>query len=113
MDLANRVRDYLLDNIGHMTFPGNASFNAATGRWFVPICCRTAASASGWYRDVELDNYGHIVFALASREETPVRLCATVDDRDVVGSASTSPNNATGSLLSVHNPFHRLEELCR
>jgi hypothetical protein len=67
MDAVNRVRDYLLDNVGHLTYPGNASFDPAAQRWFVPIYCRTQQGAVV-VGDVELDPEGHIVFA-PSREE--------------------------------------------
>jgi hypothetical protein len=70
----NRVRHFLLDNVGHMTYPGNPSFDPAAQRWFVPICCRTERGASV-VGDVELDPQGHIVFAL-SREEMLARLGA-------------------------------------
>ena len=30
MDPMTRVRNYLLDNVGHMTYPGNPSFDPAT-----------------------------------------------------------------------------------
>jgi len=72
MDPMSRVRDYLLDNVGHQTYPGNASFDAATQRWFVPIYCRTARGAMV-VGDVELDQEGHVVFA-PSREEMLSRL---------------------------------------
>jgi hypothetical protein len=58
-----------------MTYPGNASFNAAAQRWFVPICCRTERGAVV-VGDVELDLQGHIVFA-PSREEMLARLGVT------------------------------------
>ena len=74
MDAVTRVRDYLLDNVGHMTHPGNASFDPATQRWFVPIYCRTERGAVV-VGDVELDREGHIVFA-PSREEMLMRLGA-------------------------------------
>jgi hypothetical protein len=72
MDAVKRVRDYLLDNVGHMTYPGNASFVPAMQRWFVPICCRTPRGAVV-VGDVELDTRGHIIFA-PSREELLMRL---------------------------------------
>jgi hypothetical protein len=72
MDPVNRVRDYLLDNVGHMTYPGNASFDPETQRWFVPICCRTERGVVV-VGDVELDAQGHVVFA-PSREEMLSRL---------------------------------------
>ncbi|HTU90252.1 MAG TPA: hypothetical protein VMF69_09280 [Gemmataceae bacterium] len=72
MDPLNRVRDFLLDNIGHMTHPGTGSFDAATNRWFVPICCRTE-SGEVVIGDVEVDCTGHIVFA-PGREEMLSRL---------------------------------------
>ncbi len=75
MDPVMRVRDYLLDNIGHMTYPGNASFNPATQRWFVPIHCRTE-QGTVVVGDVELDSQGHIVFA-PSRDEILARLGVT------------------------------------
>jgi hypothetical protein len=75
MDAVNRVRNYLLDNVGHLTYPGNASFDQAAQRWFVPIYCRTERGAVV-VGDVELDVQGHIVFA-PSREEMLARLGAT------------------------------------
>ena len=72
MDALTRVRDYLLDNVGHLTYPGQASFDAAGQRWFVPIYCRTERGAVV-VGDVELDAQGHIVFA-PSREEMLARL---------------------------------------
>lgn len=72
MDPMTRVRDYLLDNVGHMAYPGNASFNAAAQRWFVPIYCRTERGAVV-VGDVELDCQAHILFA-PSREEMLARL---------------------------------------
>jgi hypothetical protein len=62
MDPVSRVRDYLLDHVGHMTYPGQASFVAASQRWFVPIFCRTERGAIV-VGDVELDSHGHIIFA--------------------------------------------------
>lgn len=76
MEPVDRVRDYLLDNVGHMTYPGHASFDTAAQRWFVPIYCRTERGAVV-VGDVELDNHGHIVFA-PSRQEMLARLSATV-----------------------------------
>lgn len=75
MDPVIRVRDFLIDNIGHMTYPGNASFDSATQRWFVPVCCRTERGDLV-VGDVELDRDGHLVFA-PSREEMLARLGAT------------------------------------
>jgi len=72
MDPVSRVRDYLLDNVGHMTYPGNASFDAPTRRWYVPVSCRTARG-SVVVGDVEVDPQGHIVFA-PGREEMLRRL---------------------------------------
>ena len=62
MDPMTRVREYLLDNVGHMTYPGNASFDAKAQRWYVPVCCRTEQGAIV-IGDVELDCDGHIVYA--------------------------------------------------
>ncbi len=76
MDAMNRVRDYLLDNVGHLTYPGNASFDTSAQRWFVPIYCRTQRG-SVVVGDVELDSQGHIVFA-PSREELLSRLGVAV-----------------------------------
>ena len=74
MDPVVRVREYLLDNVGHLTRPGNPSFEPATQRWFVPICCRTERGDIV-VGDVELDREGHILFA-PSREEMLQRLGA-------------------------------------
>jgi hypothetical protein len=72
MDPVSRVRDYLLDNVGHMTYPGNASFDPVARHWFVPIYCRTERGAVV-VGDVELDHLGHIVFA-PSRPDMLARL---------------------------------------
>ena len=76
MDPVTRVRDFLLDNVGHMTHPGNASFDHPTQRWFVPVYCRTERG-SIVVGDVELDRDGHILFA-PSREEMLARLGGSV-----------------------------------
>ena len=75
MDPLKRVRDYLLDKIGHMTYPGNASFDPATQRWLVPIRCRTQ-HGDVVIGDMELDQEGRIVFA-PSREDLLGRLDTT------------------------------------
>jgi hypothetical protein len=75
MDPMSRVRNYLLDNVGHMTYPGNASFDPASQRWFVPVYCRTQRGAVV-VGDVAVDLQGRIVFA-PSREEMLTRLGAT------------------------------------
>ena len=72
MDRVSRVRDYLLDKVGHMSYQGNPSFDAAAQRWFVPIYCRTSRGARV-VGDVELDPQGHVVFA-PGREEMLARL---------------------------------------
>ena len=72
MDPVTRVKDYLLDNIGHMTYPGNASFDADTKRWFVPVYFR-AKGGDVVLGDVEVDSQGHILFA-PSREQLLARL---------------------------------------
>ena len=66
------AREYLIDNIGHMTYPGNPSFDPATEKWFVPICCRTERS-DVILGDIEVDRDGHIVYA-PSRKELVARL---------------------------------------
>ena len=72
MDPVARVREFLLDNIGHMTHPGQASFDPASQHWFVPIYCRTSRGQV-IIGDIELDQQGHIIFA-PSREEMLTRL---------------------------------------
>ena len=72
MDPVSRVKDYLLDNVGHMTYPGNASFDPDTQRWFVPVYFR-AKGGDMVLGDVEVDNQGHILFA-PSREQLLARL---------------------------------------
>jgi hypothetical protein len=74
MDPVLRVREYLLDNVGHITCPGRASFDPATQRWFVPIHFRTRSSDIV-IGDVELDRDGHIMFA-PTREELAARVDA-------------------------------------
>ena len=75
MDPIARVREFLLDNIGHMTYPGQASFDPASQRWFVPIYCRTSRGPVV-IGDIEVDHQGHILFA-PSREEMLTRLSRT------------------------------------
>ena len=70
-----RTREYLIDNIGHMTYPGNLSFDPATEKWFVPICCRTER-ADVILGDIEVDRDGHIVYA-PIRKELVARLGPT------------------------------------
>ena len=74
MDPVIRVRNFLLDNVGHMTYPGNASFDPATQQWFVPIYCRTERG-DVVLGDVEVDRDGRIVYA-PSRDEMTARLSA-------------------------------------
>jgi hypothetical protein len=74
MDPVTRVRDFLLDNVGHLTYPGRASFDAASQRWLVPVYCRTAKEGIV-VGDVELDAAGRIMFA-PSRKEILERLGA-------------------------------------
>ena len=73
-DPVNLARDFLLDNVGHMTYPGRASYDRVSARWFVPIYCRTDRGAIV-VGDVELDHRGHVVFA-PSLEEMLIRLGA-------------------------------------
>ena len=72
MDPFIRAREYLVDNIGHMTYPGNPSFDPTTERWSVPICCHTER-ADVVLGDIEVDRDGHIVYA-PSRKELVARL---------------------------------------
>jgi hypothetical protein len=83
MDPVMRVRNYLLDNVGHMTYPGNASLDPGSQRWFVPIYCRTQQGARV-VGDVELDQHGHIVFA-PGRDEILQRLEATAASGSTAG----------------------------
>jgi hypothetical protein len=75
MDAVSRVRDYLLDNVGHMTFPGHASFMPTAQHWFVPIFFRTERGAVV-VGDVGLDTQGHIIYA-PRREELLARVGTT------------------------------------
>ena len=74
MDPVARVREFLLDNIGHMTHPGQASFDPASQHWFVPIYGRTSRGQV-IIGDIELDQQGHIIFA-PSKEEMLTRLAS-------------------------------------
>jgi hypothetical protein len=93
MDAVTRVRDFLLDNIGHMTYPGAASFDAQSRRWLVPICCRTERG-NVTVGEVELDAEGHIIFA-PSKEELIARLALKSDAR-----SSTDAGAAEGRVPS-------------
>lgn len=75
MDPLIRVRDFLRDNIGHLTVPGNPSFDQGSRHWFVPIRCRTERGEVV-VGDVEVDLEGHIVYA-PSRDEIAARLTVT------------------------------------
>jgi hypothetical protein len=75
MDPVTRVRDFLLDNVGHLTHPGNPSFSPKTPRWLVPTYCRTERG-SFVVGDAVLDRDGHLVFA-PSKEAMSARLAAT------------------------------------
>jgi hypothetical protein len=72
MDPLTRVREYLLDNVGHLTRPGHPSRDAATSHWHVPIYCITRLG-DRVIGDVEVDEAGHIV-AAPSKEELLSRL---------------------------------------
>lgn len=84
MDPLSRVRDYLLDNMGHMIYPGQASFDQAGQRWFVPICCRTERG-NVVIGDAEVDRQGHLLFA-PSREQ----LLANLQSRTSVAATAAS-----------------------
>jgi hypothetical protein len=71
MDPVIRARDYLRDNVGHLTRPGNASYHPASQRWFVPIRWRTT-HGDVVIGDLELDREGHLVYA-PSKEELLLR----------------------------------------
>jgi hypothetical protein len=88
MDPVTRVREYLLDNVGHLTYPGRASFDPGTQRWFVPSYYR-ADRGSVVVGDVELDCHGHILFA-PSREERLTRLSAPATAAPQSGSQGPS-----------------------
>jgi hypothetical protein len=76
MDPITRVRDFLLDTVGHMPYPGMASFDPATQQWIVPIYCRTERG-NVVVGDVEVDRDGRVVYA-PSREEMITRLSTDV-----------------------------------
>jgi hypothetical protein len=80
-----------LDNIGHMTYPGNASFDAAKQRWFVPICCRTDRGSIA-VGDAEVDPAAHILY-VPSREEMRARLSVIAGH---VAHQKTTPLYANG-----------------
>ena len=96
MDAVARVRDYLRDNVGHMTYPGNASLHPGSQHWFVPIYCRTDRGAVV-VGDVELDLQGHLVFA-PSREEMLARLGATVVSLPKTKSAGSEQSLRIGGV---------------
>ena len=70
-----RVGEFLLENVGHMTYPGKGM----TQHWFVPIYCRTFRGDLV-VGDVELDREGRILYA-QSREEMIARLGAAAAPR--------------------------------
>lgn len=86
MDPVRRVALFLVDNIGHMTRPGTASFDSVQQHWHVPIACRTEAG-DVVVGDVELDKDGHIVSA-PSRQEILARLQARAQAPSAVPAGS-------------------------
>ena len=86
MDPMTRARKFLLDNVGHMTRPGQPSFDSPSRHWFVPIRCRTPRG-DAVIGDIELDETGHIVFA-PSREELAARLSAATGGAGQAATAS-------------------------
>lgn len=90
MDPVSRVRDYLRDNVGHLTRPGNPSFDRAAQRWLVPISFRTERG-DVVIGDVELDHEGHLVYA-PSRQELELRASEVVarTTQHVSGTAAAS-----------------------
>jgi hypothetical protein len=72
MDPVKRVADFLRDNVGHLTRPGNASYDVPSQHFFVPIRVRTERGEIT-IGDVEVDCDGHIVYS-PSREELDARL---------------------------------------
>ena len=41
MEIYEKVRKYLYDNVGHMTTPGTPRFDSKTEKWKVPVLCKT------------------------------------------------------------------------
>ena len=41
MQIYEKVKEYLLDNVGNMALPGTPVFNEKEKLWEVPILCRT------------------------------------------------------------------------
>jgi hypothetical protein len=90
MDPVNRVRDFLLDNVGHMTYPGNATLDPGSQHWLVPVYCR-GRRGNFVVGDIELDCDGHIIFA-PSKEEMLARLTAA------------STRGSAGQPVTAFNP---------
>jgi hypothetical protein len=89
MDPVSRVRDYLLDNVGHMTRPGRAAFDAARQRWRIPIWCRTAGG-DVCVGEAEVDREGRLV-CVPDREALLARLATAEASRSA---ASSEPRPA-------------------
>jgi len=75
MDPVIRVREFLLDNVGHMVRPGRSSYDQAAQCWYVPVLYRTQRGEIV-VGDVELDRDGRIVFA-PSREDMLARIASS------------------------------------
>ncbi len=41
MDVYEKVKKYLVDNIGHLTTPGTPRFDSEHRKWKVPVLCKT------------------------------------------------------------------------
>jgi hypothetical protein len=75
MDAVTVARDYLLDRVGHLTYPGEATYDAARQLWRVAVWCRSETGAVS-VGDLEIDSLGQVVHA-PSREEMLSRLPVT------------------------------------
>lgn len=84
MDPVSRVCDYLLDNVGHLTRPGSATFDSVRQRWLVPILWRTQ---EGDVRvgEAEVDRDGRLV-CVPDREAILARLATARGAISEVGS---------------------------
>jgi hypothetical protein len=67
MDIYEKVKKYLIDNIGHLTTPGTPRFDSKNGKWKVPVLCKTDRGIliSG---EFQLDSNGCFLYVPTKQE---------------------------------------------
>ena len=67
MEVYEKVRKYLYENIGHLTTPGTPRFDIKTKTWKVPVLCKTERGIL-IVGEFALDKDGHFINILTKQE---------------------------------------------